>query len=109
LTVVGVSMSCGEALRLIDRLWSDPSSALASSAAGWDFPMSREASAVLDLYDLTMAIAHRGSKKRVPLHAGRPYDTKSTKRSMGNAGGRTNAEVIDILDRARRGTLEEAN
>jgi hypothetical protein len=102
-------MTCGEALRLIDRLWSDPSSALAASAAGWDFPMSREAMASLDLYDLQVAM-HTPKGKPLQLHQGRPYDTKPQKtRHMGNTDGRTNAEVIDILDRARRGTLEEAN
>lgn len=97
-------MTCGEALRLIDQLWSDPSSALASSAAGWQFPMSREAMAILDLYDLYVS-AHTPKGRPLQLHTSRPYDVKPGReqKRMGNVSGRTNAEVIDILDRARRG------
>lgn len=95
---IPAQMGWGEAARMVNILRADPSSALASAMAGWDFPISREALATLDLYDLMMA-ANSDPKKRVKPHSGRPFDMSSkTERKLGNAGGRTRAEVVEILN-----------
>lgn len=95
---VGQTISLSEVARLVTILQADPSSAIASKLAGWDYPISREALAILDLYDLTMR-ANADPKKKVEPHSGRPFDMSSkTTRKMGDTGGRTRAEVVEILN-----------
>lgn len=95
---VGVSMSWGEAIRLLGLLRKDTSSQFAASMEGWEFPASREMLATLDLYDLqhySKADPKRGKPKP---HPGRPFRTNDKKRQrIGDAGGRSRAEVIRIL------------
>ena len=44
-------MSWGEAVRLTRQLTADPSSAVCAALQEWDYPLSREALALMDLYD----------------------------------------------------------
>lgn len=91
-------MGWGELLRQVTILRADPSSALAAALAGWDYPISREALAILDLYDLTMA-ANSDPKKRVAPHTGRPFNTSSKRtRQVGKTNGRTREQVVEILN-----------
>ena len=95
---VPAQMGWGEAGRQVAILRADPSSALASALAGWEYPISREALAILDLYDLTMA-ANSDPKKRPKPHSGRPFDTSSkTTRRVGKTDGRTREEIVAILN-----------
>ena len=95
---VPAQMGWGETLRMVHILRADPSSALASAMAGWDYPISREALAILDLYDLTMA-ANSDPKKRPKPNSGRPFDTSSkTTRRVGKTDGRTREEIVAILN-----------
>lgn len=91
-------MGWGEAARQVGILRADPSSAFASALAGWEYPISREALAILDLYDLTMA-ANSDPKKRVKPHSGRPFDMSPKRaRQVGNTNGRTREQAVAILN-----------
>lgn len=57
-------MGIGEAVRLMSRLLSDPSSATGSAAAQLTEPVSLEARVIADLWDLVMGAA--AGKKAVP-------------------------------------------
>lgn len=98
LSEAGVTVPLDEAARLTRVLSQDVTSQTHAAMAGWSFPMTREAFALMDLYDLTLRINHDPKKKFTP-HAGRPFEVedKTTKR-MGNTGGRTRAEVVAILN-----------
>lgn len=87
-------MEWGEAFRLIQILRADPSSMIAAAAEGWEYPMPREAAILADLYDLEHAKA--GAKNRVPYP--RPWKQKGDVRKFGSTGGRTRAEVVEILN-----------
>lgn len=105
LTEIGRSMTITEAGRLVKVIAADPSSALASAGAGWDYAIDRETLVLADLYDL-MHQVHADPKKPKPKpHPMRPFKTNQDQRRFGNAGGRSRAEVIAILDRARRGQM----
>lgn len=88
-------MEWGEALRLTQILRGDPGSQLAAAAEGWDYPFPREVAVTADLYDLQHA--KTGAKNRKPYP--RPFkvgaDIKVEK--IGNMGGRSRAEVVEIL------------
>ncbi len=63
LTVVGTDeMSWGEALRLTQQLHSDPGTMVSAALNGWDYPVSREALALFDLYDLYANTHYKGPK-----------------------------------------------
>lgn len=87
--------------RLIVILRSDPSSAIAAALEGWDYPITREALLLADLYDLEVAVNTPKGKRPEP-HPIRPFKSKSTKR-MGNVGGRSREEVEALLASARSG------
>lgn len=90
-------MDWGEAIRLTRILRADPSSMLAAAMEGWDHPISREALALMDLFDLDMAV-NSGKKKPKP-HPGRPWKpTGKTTQRHGDVGGRSRAEVVEILN-----------
>ena len=76
LTVVGKSMSWGEAVRLSRELSRDWSSAVAAALAGWDYPLSREAIVMADLYDLQ----HITKAKRRPAPYPRPWKPEQVKK-----------------------------
>ena len=96
LSAVGASMDYGEAMRLVGILVHDPSSQIAAAVNGWDFPITRETLAVLDLYDLE-GIKAAGSKWKP--HDGRPFSATPdrTVTRKGDAGGRSAEEVRAIL------------
>lgn len=92
-------MGWGEAIRVLRILRADPSSMVAAAAEGWSHPISREALALLDLYDLTMAANSSGKGPKPKPHSGRPFDTSGKKtQQYGNTGGRSRAEVVAILN-----------
>lgn len=82
LRVVGRSMSWGESLRLTEQLLEDPSSRVAVSVAGWDYPATRELLAVMDAYDLTHQIAwvQGGKKGQRPKPYPRPWPDQKKER-----------------------------
>lgn len=86
-------MPWGEAVRLAVILRADPSSMLAAAIEGWAYPLSREAAAVLDLFDLE----HLKANKKAKPHKGRPWSGKAQTVSRGNAAGRSPDEVKTIL------------
>lgn len=88
-----------EVARLVVILRADPSSAIAAALEGWEFPISREALAIYDLYDLTV-IANSDTKKGKPKpRPGRPFPMNDRQeRKWGNTGGRTREEVVAILN-----------
>lgn len=96
---VGDRITLAEIARLAVILRRDPSSAVAAALEGWDYPISREALAILDLYDLTMAANSDGKKGTPKPHGGRPWplDNKQERR-WGNTGGRSREEVVAILN-----------
>ena len=96
---VGGTVTLSEVARLVVILRADPSSAIAAALEGWDFPISREALAIYDLYDLTV-LANSDTKKGKPKpRPGRPFPmTDRQERKWGNTGGRTREEVVAILN-----------
>ena len=94
LKVVGRSMPWGEACRLTGELARDTASHVCAALNGWEFPATREALVLMDLYDAYAAV-----KFKRPQPYPRPWQTgeKST-RQRGNAAGRTPEEVRRILN-----------
>lgn len=91
-------MGYDEAARLVRILRSDPSSALASSLEGWDFPVSREALALYDLFDLTVMANSDPKKPKPKPHGGRPFQSdRRDVKQLGKTDGRTREEVVSIL------------
>lgn len=89
-------MTYGEAIRLTRVLLVDPSTAVSASMAGWTYPLSREALALLDLFDLQ----HASKSKRRPKPYPRPWAEKNRTQRRGTAR-LTSAELRDVLDRNR--------
>lgn len=84
-------MPFGEALRLTQLLERDPSSMVCAALNDWDYPVSREALTLMDLFDLT----HAANSSKQPKPYPRPYRDPNSKRR-----GRTDksrAEVLAIL------------
>lgn len=91
---IGNDVGWGEAIRLVRILRSDPSSMLAAAVEDWDYPLSREAAILADVWDLEYAKAGAKKAERYP----RPFKQKaSSTRTWGDAGGRSRDEVIAIL------------
>lgn len=84
-----------EALDLVRVLRADPSSQLAASIEGWDYPLERAGWMLADLIDVQLAKA--GAKNRKPYP--RPVKPKDTSQHWGDTGDRTRAEVVQILNR----------
>lgn len=95
LAVIGNGMSLAEAARHVERFRADPSSALAAEIEGWEYQFSREVALLMDLWDLTAAIA-TDPKKRPPTYP-RPWKVTGATNRHGNAGGRTPEEVKALL------------
>lgn len=95
LTVVGRSMSWGEAVRLTERLCADPSSAISAALSGWEYPATLEALALWDLYDLQ----HMSKSKRKPPKYPRPWGDR-TRRTFGQAHMST-TDMRALLDNHR--------
>ena len=85
LSVVGSSMMWGEAWRLTQQLAGDPSSRVAASIGGLDYPIDRTSIVLMDLYDLQ----HRIVSKR-PKPYPRPWSSR--RRARPNEG--VSREVI---------------
>ena len=95
---VGASMSWGEALRLVNRLILDPSSHVAAAVSGWSEPVSREALALMDLFDLQVMSRWRdtGSKGQRPKPYPRPWPKQTTKRAKPDAS-LTQEQIVAAL------------
>lgn len=95
-------MPWGEALRLTQTLAADPTSRISTALAGWDYPLSRDAMALMDLYDLshTIAWARGGRKGKEPERYPRPWRTAEADgvQRLGNTEGRSRAEVVAYLN-----------
>lgn len=91
---LGLSVRWDEALLLVQTLMRDPSSWLHAAVAGWEYPISRETVALMDLYDLQ----HASKSKRKPRPIPRPWPDKRQKLG-GRARNtrRTSTELRAIL------------
>ena len=79
-------------------LRSDPSSAISAALEGWDYPISREALLLADLYDLTGRANSDPKKGKWQPHPGRPWKTDARDRQrIGNPGDRTPDQIAEIL------------
>ena len=96
---VGERITLTEVARLATILRRDPSSAIAAALEGWDYPVSREALAIYDLFDVTV-LANTDTKGGRPKpHSGRPWKIEDrAQQRYGDTGGRTRAEVVEILN-----------
>ena len=95
---VGDRVTIFEVARLVVILRNDPSSAIAAALEGWDYPISREALAILDLYDRFVEANSDPKKGRAKPHPARPMKVDDKQRQrIGNTGGRTRAEIVEIL------------
>jgi hypothetical protein len=90
-------MTWAEAVRLYRQLAADWSTAIAAARAGWEYPMSREALVLADLFDLQ----HFTKSKRRPKQYPRPWSDKRSKTFGRASKKRTSAEVRAILDKQR--------
>jgi hypothetical protein len=100
LTVVGKSMTWGEAGRLTQELAGEPSSRVCAAIGGWDHPTTWEALAVLNLFDLThqIAWAQGGGKGQRPKPHSRPWPTTKTGRHKAKPDASlTQDEIIAAL------------
>ena len=91
---IGSSVRYGEAVKLTQSLMRDPTSWLHAAVASWDYPLSREGIAILDLLDLQNArtVPKRNQYKPSP----RPWPT-STRTKLGGKKKRTARETLAIL------------
>ena len=85
-------MSWGEAIRLAEVLAGDPSSRIAAAIGRWDYPFTREAAILMDLFDLQ----HASKSKKKPKPYPRPWPAEGTRRRGKTT--RTRAEVVAILN-----------
>ena len=88
-------MSWGEAYRLTTALSRDTTSQVAVALAGWDYPISREAIVLMDLYDLQ----HQSKAKRKPKPYPRPWPDRE-RRTFGRTS-MSREELRAILDKRR--------
>lgn len=91
---IGREVGWGEAVRLVRILRADPGSMIAAAIEGWEYPFPRDIAAAADLYDLQFA--KTGAKNRTPYP--RPWKQKGDVRKFGSTGGRTRAQVVEILN-----------
>lgn len=98
-TVIGNEMPWDEAVGHVKTLQADPSSALFASVAGWDYPMSREALLLADIFDLDHMVNSDPKKGRPKPHSMRPMKQEQREVTrIGNAGGRSRDEVVAFLN-----------
>lgn len=95
LAAVGRAMGWGEAYRLTQRLAGDPSSAVATALNDWDYPMTREAMVLADVFDSSEANRVGRKAKAYP----RPWS--KTRRTYGSTA-LTRQQLRAILDTHRR-------
>lgn len=94
-TSVPAEIGWDEAVRLVRILRNDPSSQLAAAIEGWDYPLSRLGWMLADLLDVQGSSKAGKKWKTYP----RPVKAKEKSRRWGNVGGRTRAQVVEILNR----------
>lgn len=77
---------------------------------GWDYPAPRSELLLADLFDLEVMVNTDGRRGRPKPHPMRPFkpETSSDRSRKGDAGGRSPAEVIDLLARMKAGELPAA-
>lgn len=92
--VVPDEIGWDEALDLVRLLRKDPSSQLAASIEGWDYPFERVGWVLAHMNDVFEA-AHL---KKPSGYNPRPVKAKDKWRRFGNTGNRTRAEVVAILN-----------
>lgn len=80
----------------------DPSSAITAALEGWDYPISREALILADLFDLEHMANSDPKKSRPKPHPMRPWKDQRRERH-GNIAGRSREQVEAILTAARQG------
>ena len=85
-----------EGIRLVRILGGDPSSQIAAAMNEWPHPVSHTDVILMDLWDMTAAAAHAGSKKQPPKYP-RVWKVKGDTFRRGNAAGRTPEQVMAIL------------
>lgn len=103
LTDIGTEMSIFEAARLAELLLRDPSSQVSAAVQEWDYPISRETLASLDLFDLTMMANSAPKGPRPKPHGMRPFKQQGNDQRFGDTGGRTREQVEALLAAARAG------
>lgn len=84
---VGTELTITEAARLVELLTTDPTSQIHAALAGWEYPASREAIALADLFD---AFTKANYKKSEPYP--RPWETKPKGRTVGKGTALTPEE-----------------
>lgn len=101
LSVIGKTMSWGEAWRQVAELCLDPASHVAAAVSGFDYPIGREALLLMDAYDLTVHIAwaQGGRKGSKPKPYPRPWRAEGSRRAKPSAE-LSQDEVIAALRRA---------
>ncbi|WP_159083901.1 hypothetical protein [Nocardioides terrigena] len=72
----------------------DPSSQLAASIEGWDYPLERLGWMIADLLDVQGSSKAGKKWKSYP----RPIKPKSASQHWGDTGGRTRSQVVEILN-----------
>jgi hypothetical protein len=93
LTVVGASMSWGEAGRLATILAKDSTSQLAAALSGWLYPVTRESLVLMDYYD-----AYARATYKRPSAYPRPWDMPQRRYGQTRL---TREELRAILTRVR--------
>ena len=88
-------MTWGEAMRLTRQLGSDPSTMVAAALNGWDYPVSREALSLADLYDVFCAANFKDAKPYP-----RPWASKPKSGRAKPDASLTQEEIIAALRRA---------
>lgn len=89
-------MSIGEAGRLVTHLLKDSSTATAAAVAGWNYPMSREALILADLYDVTVFIASDPKKRSQIKPYPRPWPDVRIER-LGSADHLSVEQFADVM------------
>ncbi|WP_235739000.1 hypothetical protein [Nocardioides alcanivorans] len=93
-------MRWSEAFRLIKILRADPSSALASAMAGWEYPISREALLLADQFDLLHQVNADPKQGKPKPHPMRPWKQGRKTEERGKKIAVTQEQVVAALRRA---------
>jgi hypothetical protein len=88
LSAVGRSTSWGEAIRLTQKLITDPSTQVAAAMNGWDYPVSWDAIVAMNHFDLIhqIAWAQGGRKGPKPKPYPRPWPDRRRETLKAGAG-----------------------
>jgi hypothetical protein len=86
-----------ELIDLVDGLRRDPASRLQAALAGWEYPVTREWLALVDLFDLQ----HKVAAKNKPQPYARPFDRARNRIGGVKKAGHTVNELRELLARPR--------